>query len=206
MLAQTRARLIAVVPRFPDQAGRTSLPPNLGGRKPGPRLLRSAGGPRFAVYGLVNDAGIPIDVHAKVCLIDDTWGCVGSDTANRRSWTHDSELSCAVLDTETGTDMDVQAARSWAQALRLQLAAEHLGDAATTQDLTDPVHAFGRFEVLGRDGLLSQVTKAVLKLAAGREQTEHLSRFASAQSRGITRPTEPGSSLSRDRVVAAAPW
>ena len=61
------------------------------------RLLRAAGGPRFAVYGLENDAGTPIYVHAKVCLIDDTWGSVGSDNANRRSWTHGSELSCAVL-------------------------------------------------------------------------------------------------------------
>jgi phosphatidylserine/phosphatidylglycerophosphate/cardiolipin synthase-like enzyme len=137
VLAQTRARLIVVAPRFLDQAGRASLPPNLVARKPGLRLLRSAGGPRFAVCGLVNDAGIPIDVHAKVCLIDDTWGCVGSDTANRRSWTHDSELSWAVLDTDTGTDRDVQAGRSWAEALRLQLSAEHLGDAAPRR--TSPI-------------------------------------------------------------------
>ena len=140
-----RLRLIVVIPRFPDQDGRTSLPPNLAGREPGLRLLQAAGGPRFAVYGLENEAGTPIYVHAKVCVIDDTWGCVGSDNANRRSWTHDSELSCAVLDTDTGTDTDVHAGRSWAQALRLQLAAEHLGDAAPARDLTDPVRAFDAF-------------------------------------------------------------
>ena len=42
--------------------------------------------------------GTPIYVHAKVCIVDDVWMMVGSDNMNRRSWTHDSELSCAVLD------------------------------------------------------------------------------------------------------------
>ena len=37
-------------------------------------------------------------MHAKVCVVDDVWASVGSDNFNRRSWTHDSELSCAVLD------------------------------------------------------------------------------------------------------------
>ncbi len=37
-------------------------------------------------------------MHAKVCVVDDVWCSVGSDNFNRRSWTHDSELSCAVLD------------------------------------------------------------------------------------------------------------
>ena len=36
-------------------------------------------------------------VHAKVCVVD-VWAIVGSDNLNLRSWTHDSELSCAVLD------------------------------------------------------------------------------------------------------------
>ena len=35
-------------------------------------------------------------VHAKVCVIDDLWATTGSDNFNRRSWTHDSELSAAV--------------------------------------------------------------------------------------------------------------
>ena len=42
--------------------------------------------------------GTPVYVHAKVAVIDDVWACVGSDNLNRRSWTHDSELSGAVLD------------------------------------------------------------------------------------------------------------
>ena len=40
----------------------------------------------------------PVYVHAKICIVDDVWMTIGSDNLNRRSWTHDSELSCAVLD------------------------------------------------------------------------------------------------------------
>ncbi|HVB27738.1 MAG TPA: phospholipase D-like domain-containing protein, partial [Mycobacteriales bacterium] len=126
-------RLIVVIPRFPDQDGRMSQPPNLLGREPALQQLRAAGGSRVGVYGLENAAGTPIYVHAKVCVIDDVWGCVGSDNANRRSWTHDSELSCAVLDNDSGV------AHSWSRALRLQLAAEHLGGEASVEELLDPV-------------------------------------------------------------------
>ena len=54
----------------------------------------AAGGDRVAVYGIENHAGTPVYVHAKVCVVDDIWAAVGSDNFNRRSWTHDSELSC----------------------------------------------------------------------------------------------------------------
>jgi phosphatidylserine/phosphatidylglycerophosphate/cardiolipin synthase-like enzyme len=114
---ETDLRMIAVIPGFPDQDGRTSLPPNLLGREPALQMLRAAGGNRFAVYSLENAAGTPIYVHAKACVVDDTWACVGSDNANRRSWTYDSELSCAVLDPEGG----------WPAELRLELAEEHVG-------------------------------------------------------------------------------
>ncbi|HEX6932152.1 MAG TPA: phospholipase D family protein [Streptosporangiaceae bacterium] len=96
-------RLIAVIPRFPDMDGGLSMPPNLIGRVDAMRLLRSAGGDRVAVYGIENEAGTPIYVHAKVCVVDDTWSVIGSDNLNRRSWTHDSELSCAVLDLGDGS-------------------------------------------------------------------------------------------------------
>jgi len=50
-------------------------------------------------------------VHAKACVVDDTWATIGSDNFNRRSWTHDSELSAVVVepdrahgDRTTGTD------------------------------------------------------------------------------------------------------
>ena len=71
---------------------------------------------RVAVYGIENHAGTPVYVHAKACVVDDTWATIGSDNFNRRSWTHDSELSAVVVD-EAG---------DYARDLRLTLAAEHL--------------------------------------------------------------------------------
>ncbi len=112
--------LIAVIPRFPDQDGRISTPPNLVGRADALALLRAAGGSRVAAYGLENSAGTPIYVHAKVCIVDDTWTIIGSDNFNRRSWTHDSEVSCAILDADG----------SFGRRLRLALSAEHLGGTA----------------------------------------------------------------------------
>ena len=52
---------------------------------------------RVAAYGIENHAGTPVYVHAKVCIVDDVWMIVGSDNLNLRSWTNDSELSCAIV-------------------------------------------------------------------------------------------------------------
>ena len=93
-------RLIAVVPRYPDQDGVMSGPLNRIGQQEALAMLREAGGDRVAVYDLENEAGRPIYVHGKLCVIDDVWMAVGSDNLNRRSWTHDSEAACAVLDSE----------------------------------------------------------------------------------------------------------
>jgi len=122
--------LIAVIPRFPDQDGKLSLPPNLIGRIAALNLLRKAAGNRVAVYGIESEAGIPIYVHAKVCIVDDTWAIVGSDNFNRRSWTHDSELSCAVVDEAVGSRAAAapdQRTAGYAATLRRTLASEHLG-------------------------------------------------------------------------------
>ena len=103
---------------LPDQDCRVSFAPNRGA---GPLGLLAA--LRWvAIYCLENSASTPIYIHAKVCVIDDTWACVGSDNANRRSWTHDSELSAAVIDATCAGS-----AGSLAQALRLSLMREHLG-------------------------------------------------------------------------------
>ncbi|MEO9139028.1 MAG: phospholipase D-like domain-containing protein [Jatrophihabitans sp.] len=144
--------LIAVIPHYPDQDGRLSLPLNLVGRQQALSEIYAAGGDRVAVYGVENHAGTPVYVHAKVCVVDDVWASVGSDNVNRRSWTHDSELSCAVLDTELDereprvVDRFSDGARKFARALRLELAREHLDRApGDDTDLLDPLSAFHAF-------------------------------------------------------------
>ncbi|MFE6358642.1 phospholipase D family protein [Streptomyces sp. NPDC057806] len=153
--ANPRLRLIAVVPSFPDQDGSVSLPMNLVGRVAALNRLREAGGDRVAVYGLENHAGTPVYVHAKVCVIDDVWASIGSDNVNLRSWTHDSELSCAVLDDsrdprephDPGGLGD--GARGFARNLRLELSREHLDrehrEEQEPDELCDPAHAFDAF-------------------------------------------------------------
>ncbi|WP_353952288.1 phospholipase D-like domain-containing protein [Knoellia sp. S7-12] len=94
-------------------------------------LLREAGGDRFSMFDLENDAGTPIYVHAKVGIVDDEWMTIGSDNLNLRSWSHDSELTCAVLD----PDGELH------RRLRTPLWAEHLGlpeDDPRLNDIDDP--------------------------------------------------------------------
>jgi len=142
-------RLVAVVPRYPDQDGRLTGPPNRIGQQAALDAVRAAGGDRVAVYDLENERGTPIYVHAKVCVIDDVWAAVGSDNLNRRSWTHDSELSAAVLD-ETQDRREPadpaglgDGARLFARELRLRLWREHLGRGPGEDgDLLDPVEGF----------------------------------------------------------------
>ena len=145
-------RLIVVVPRFPDQDGRLSEPPNLIGRWQALRAVLAAGGSRVGMFGVENHDGVPVYVHAKLGIVDDVWASVGSANINRRSWTHDSELTCAVIDDvrderePAALDSTGSSARRFARALRLHLAAEHL-DRPRDQvdDLCDPIKAFDAF-------------------------------------------------------------
>lgn len=108
------------------------------------------------MYGLENHVGTPVYVHAKVCVIDDVWASVGSDNINLRSWTHDSELTCAVLDESPDPREPCDpgglgdGARSFARDLRLELMREHLdldalGVPHAPDALCDPLKAFDAF-------------------------------------------------------------
>ncbi|WP_392543321.1 phospholipase D family protein [Oryzobacter telluris] len=121
-------RLIAVIPLHPDVDGAVSLPPQLYGRKLAMDLLIEAGGDRVAIYGMTNAGGYPVYVHSKVCIVDDRWASVGSDNFNRRSWSSDSEIACAVQDTREGSADGGGGVRdTFALRLRRELVGEHLG-------------------------------------------------------------------------------
>jgi phosphatidylserine/phosphatidylglycerophosphate/cardiolipin synthase-like enzyme len=141
--------VIALVPRHPERGGRLSEPPELVGHREAVDLVRQAAGDRVALYDLENDEGMPVYVHAKACIVDDVWATVGSDNLNLRSWTHDSELSCAVVD-DRRDDREPRdpggrgdGARVFARELRLRLTAEHLGCSPDDPELLDPISAFG---------------------------------------------------------------
>jgi phosphatidylserine/phosphatidylglycerophosphate/cardiolipin synthase-like enzyme len=144
--------MIAVVPHHPAEEGRVARSAMVAGRNQVLDMLRASGGDRFAVYGIENHAGTPVYVHAKITVIDDVWAAIGSDNLNLRSWSHDSELSCAVLDRtrdlrepqDVGRPGDFP--RRLARDLRLRLAREHLDRAdGDDADLWDPESAFQAF-------------------------------------------------------------
>lgn len=136
-------QVIAVVPRYPEEDGRVGGPTMTYGRRLAWDRLRDAGGERFAMFDLENAAGTPIYVHAKVCVVDDAWMTIGSDNLNLRSWTHDSEITCAVVD----PDGDLP------RELRSRVWAEHLGLAVDDPRLADLEGALALWnEQLGADG------------------------------------------------------
>jgi phosphatidylserine/phosphatidylglycerophosphate/cardiolipin synthase-like enzyme len=145
---QPDLRVVVVVPRYAERGGFSGKAENVG-RERVIKRLRAAGGDRVGFYDIENVDGTPVYVHAKVCVIDDVWLEVGSDNLNRRSWTHDSELSCAVLDTtyDDREPLDLAGlgdrARVLARETRLRLWREHLGrDEDDVADLLEPGSAF----------------------------------------------------------------
>ncbi len=142
-------RLIIVVPKHLDDDSAITIPSALLGHSAALDVIKDAGGDRVLVLDLENDRGIPVYVHSKVCIVDDVWAAVGSDNFNRRSWTHDSELTAAIVDDEKDTREPTDpaglgdGARVFARELRLELMREHLdreiGDEA---DLIDPSSCF----------------------------------------------------------------
>ena len=126
--------VIAVVPRYPDSDGPLGGPPKRLGQLRAIETIGRVAPGRFGVFSLENTSGTPIYIHAKVCIIDDIWFTCGSDNFNRRSWTTDSELTCAVIDTTAGQGDS----RPLPHALRRQLWAEHLGLDQGDPRLQDP--------------------------------------------------------------------
>ena len=145
-----RLHLIAVVPRYPDQEGPVYTGAATLGHAAALGMVHDAGEDRVQVFDLENPAGLPVYVHSKVCVIDDVWAAVGSDNFNMRSWTHDSELTAAVLDEQRDDRVPGDpaglgdGARRFARDLRLELMREHLGTRVGTDDdtaLLDPDRA-----------------------------------------------------------------
>jgi phosphatidylserine/phosphatidylglycerophosphate/cardiolipin synthase-like enzyme len=126
---QPDLHVVAVVPLHPDLDGWSRVPELLGRRRAMLEMLDVAP-QRVLFFGIENHEGTPVYVHAKTCIVDDTWATIGSDNFNRRSWTHDSELSAVVLD-ERGVE------EGFARRLRLTLAAEHLDRAVDDDSLLD---------------------------------------------------------------------
>lgn len=147
-------RVIVVVPRLPDRDGVITGPAHRIGQHRTVTMVREAGGERVAVYDIENERGTPIYVHAKVVVIDDEVALLGSDNLNRRSWTHDSELSIAVFDeTRDGrapSDPGGRGtgARRFARSLRLDLEREHLGGAGDVDPA--PLATFERWRERAR--------------------------------------------------------
>jgi phosphatidylserine/phosphatidylglycerophosphate/cardiolipin synthase-like enzyme len=144
--------VVVVLPRYFDQASALTLRPNQVGREQAVGLLLDAGGDRVAIYDIENIAGVPVYVHAKISVIDDVWASVGSDNFNRRSWSHDSEIACAVIDEERDSREPRDpaglgdGARTFARDLRLNLWREHLGRGEDDdRDLLDPAEAVAIF-------------------------------------------------------------
>jgi len=144
--------VIAVLPRFFDQAGALTLRPNQVGREHAVQVLLDAAPDRVSIYDIENVAGTPVYVHAKISVIDDVWASVGSDNFNRRSWSHDSEIACAVVDATRDPREPADpaglgdGARRYARDLRLRLWREHLGRPdGDDHDLLDPAAAVATF-------------------------------------------------------------
>ncbi len=116
-------KLAVILPPTPDLDGLIGHATTLYARSLAMTKVLDAGGDRVAFFGLTNEAGLPVYVHSKVCVIDEAWASVGSDNFNRRSWTSDSEIACLVVPAGAGPP----AAETFPSRLRRELVAEHLG-------------------------------------------------------------------------------
>lgn len=148
--------LVVVLATYTTAGSRVAEASTMPSRNQALSEVWQAGGDRVGVYGIENHAGTPVYVHSKVCIVDDVWMTVGSDNVNRRSWTYDSELTCALVD-DTRDEreprlMGEEEARRFAREARLTLAREHLDRAdGDDADLVDPSGMVEAFRTAARD-------------------------------------------------------
>jgi phosphatidylserine/phosphatidylglycerophosphate/cardiolipin synthase-like enzyme len=188
-------RVIAVVPMHPDRNGPlTRIPQLLGRRRAMLDMMQAAPG-RVAVYGIENRAGTPVYVHSKTCVIDDTWATIGSDNFNRRSWTHDSELTVAVVDREQPAPGDPTS--GYARRLRLALTAEHLDRQQQSVDAT--LHAVA--DCVAPDGMW-----AAFEQSAARLDAWHAGGRVGSRPPGRLRRLHPPALSSVTRLLAVPPY
>ena len=94
--------------------------------------LVAAGGSKVRIFHLHPPGAPNTYVHSKMWVIDDEFAIIGSANCNRRSYTHDSEVTTGIYDPE----------HSFAKQLRIALWAKHLNMPSSA--LTDGV-ASARF-------------------------------------------------------------
>ena len=158
LAAHPDLHIVVVIPRYPDPDGAVAGEASRIGRERVLDALHDGGHERVAVYDLENDAGTPIYVHSKVCVIDDVWIAIGSDNLNRRSWTHDSELSCAVIDdrlTTASRPIPVGSATAPGSSPATPASASRPSTSDAADDVADLVDPTSWFEALraGADAL-----------------------------------------------------
>jgi phosphatidylserine/phosphatidylglycerophosphate/cardiolipin synthase-like enzyme len=196
---QEDLHVVAVIPMYPDLAGTSRTPQLLGRRRAMLDMMRAAPG-RVAFYGLENDEGTPVYVHAKVCIVDDTWATIGSDNFNRRSWTHDSELSAVVVQFRADGDEDADEP-GYAARLRLTLAAEHLG-----REPVSPLSASSAFADSVPDCLDPHDMVAAFEQSAALLDGWHDGGCVGRRPAGRLRRLEPPRLGPLTRLVARAPY
>ena len=76
--------VILLVPRYPDRDGLVSGRPARHAQWRALDIVCRAAPDRVAAYDLENELAEPVYVHAKVCIIDDTWATVGSAPSSTR--------------------------------------------------------------------------------------------------------------------------
>ena len=185
--------VVAVVPLFTDQVGFLARMPQMLGRARAMKQMAQVAPDRVAIYGIENHQGTPVYVHAKVCVIDDIWATIGSDNFNRRSWTHDSELSAVVVDPSADDHSP------YARRLRLTLTAEHLDRPVSGDDEDSLLEVMG--DCVDAAGMFAAYAEAARRLDEWHDGGRH-----GARPPGRLRTLEPPELSPLARAAATVPY